>query len=424
VRLKVLLKRRRLLGDILPKDLSLPHSGIKPKTQFPHRDDSQKAGTGNAIGFLLLILLFGLFSFGPNLFAPSNPHDAEASAVKLEGEPASRFPFQRSPDFASGSRPPFLGRGMKSRPATEGTTALGFPDDERGEIEHAAEFGDLQSGQKSSGADVQKKKLNWVLGILAAAILTGFLVRFKLARKFRVIFLLSAVVVLGFYKGGCPCMISSFTETTLGLFGAAKHWSNYLWFLGLIPITYVFGRVWCGWVCHLGALQEFLFLDPKFQALKGRLAQDIMRVLQYLLFATILIQLFITKTNIWCRIDPFLVTFNLYSATTIGFVLLALMLVSSAFICRPFCRAACPVGLILGWVSKIPGASILEKKQECIICSICSESCPLQAIQREVKEESSSLLFKNRDCNACGDCLTLCDKNAIRFARTKIKPAK
>jgi hypothetical protein len=68
-------------------------------------------------------------------------------------------------------------------------------------------------------------------------------IRFKFTRKLRVLFLLAAVVVIGFLKGGCPCMISSFTETMLGAFGAGKPWVNSLWFLGLIPVTYVFGRV-------------------------------------------------------------------------------------------------------------------------------------------------------------------------------------
>ncbi len=292
------------------------------------------------------------------------------------------------------------------------------------EFEAPAAPAESQAEQKTAKPDMQKRKLYWVLGILGATVVAGLLVRFKFTRKFRVLFLLAAVVVIGFLKGGCPCMISSFTETMLGAFGAGKPWVNYLWFLGLIPVTYVFGRVWCGWVCHLGALQEFIFLGSKFQALKSRLAGDVMKGLQYVLFGGLVLQLFITKTNIWCQIDPFLVAFNLFSATRVGLVLVALMLVSSAFIFRPFCRAACPIGLVLGWVSRIPGASILEDRTECITCSICSETCHSQAIERKKDEERLSLSFDNRECNSCGECIGLCDKDAIKFARTRLRRTK
>ncbi len=45
--------------------------------------------------------------------------------VNLGGGTASRSPFQRS----LRSLPPFLGRGMKPRPATKGAYPLGIPDD-------------------------------------------------------------------------------------------------------------------------------------------------------------------------------------------------------------------------------------------------------------------------------------------------------
>lgn len=346
-----------------------------------------KIGARGAVGPCLFILLAVWLFLPEEISASSNPHHGPAPSV----------------------------RSVENRSA---------PAERLGEIENAAASAGLQAEKKAAKPDMQKRKLYWVLGILGATVLAGLLVRFKFSRKFRVLFLLGAVVIIGFLKGGCPCMISSFTETVLGAFGAGKPWVNYLWFLGLIPVTYVFGRVWCGWVCHLGALQEFLFLGSKFQALKSRLAGDVMKGFQYLLLGGLVLQLFITKTNIWCQIDPFLVAFNLYSATTVGLVLVVLMLVSSAFIFRPFCRAACPIGLLLGWVSRIPGASILEDKTDCITCSICSETCHSQAIERKKDGERLSLLFDNRECNSCGECIGLCDKDAIKFARTKIRQAK
>ena len=292
------------------------------------------------------------------------------------------------------------------------------------ELEIGNESGEAQEEKPAPVPDFQKKAINWDLGIFAATILAGLFSRFKELRKLRGVFLVSSLVILGFVRGPCPCMISSFINMILTFFGSQKQLYLFLWFLGLIPLTYILGRVWCGWVCHLGAFQEFLFTNPKFPVLRSVGAKKTLKFLQYVLLATLITHLFITKTNIWCRIDPFLAGFSLFSATKIGLILLGITLLSSVLVFRPFCRGACPIGLILGWVSRIPGASILEDKSECIQCSVCSETCRSQAIDRIKEGEKISLLYDNRECNVCGECMSYCDKNAIRFTRTKLPKIK
>jgi lipopolysaccharide export LptBFGC system permease protein LptF len=97
----------------------------------------------------------------------------------------------------------------------------------------------------------------WAISILAFTILAGILVRFEKTRKLKPIFLLAAVAILGFYRGG-PGIISSFQNTFLFFIGVTDVWPAIVLFLGLIPITYFFGKVFCGWTCYLGAIQEFL----------------------------------------------------------------------------------------------------------------------------------------------------------------------
>lgn len=243
----------------------------------------------------------------------------------------------------------------------------------------------------------------------------GFGLKYNSFRKTKGLFLLLSIAYLGFYRGACPCMISSFQNSILLIVGNDVKWITLLWFLALIPATYLFGKVWCGWLCHLGALQEFLFRAPKFKLLHTVKAQKVLKIIQISSLVILALQLIITHTNIWCKIDPFLVAFNLYSSNITGWVLLGIMLVSSVFIDRPFCRAFCPVGLILGWVALIPGARRLDKNSLCTDCPSCARECKHHAMIHEHKKT----YLNNQDCIMCGDCMSSCKHSALGIKRKK-----
>ncbi|HKK82058.1 MAG TPA: 4Fe-4S binding protein [Prolixibacteraceae bacterium] len=271
-------------------------------------------------------------------------------------------------------------------------------------------------GCSSSGKS--NSKLWWILSILAYTILAGIMVRYKSTRNLRGVFLLISFVVLGFYRGGCPCPIMSLHHTLFSLFGIEVNWIGMIWLLGLIPITYFFGKVWCGWVCHLGALQEFLYLPGKFKMLQTEKAQRIMRIVRIVLLVALVLQVLITKTNLFKTIDPFKVAFNLRSVNIMGWILLGLLIVSSVFMYRPFCKTMCPIGLILGWVSKIPGASVLApRKSTCVACKTCDVSCSINAITRNGRYS----VLDNQECIACGNCVADCKKGSMSFFRNSDK---
>lgn len=248
---------------------------------------------------------------------------------------------------------------------------------------------------------------------LAFTVLAGILVRFKPLRKTRTFLLLSSLALLGFWNGGCPCPISSFQNLLLWAMNVDVEIHSLLWFVGLIPITYVFGRVWCGWICHLGAFQEFLHKPNRFSFLQGERAQKTMRVLRYALVAALVVQLFWTKDNQFIHIDPFKVAFNLRSFYLTGWLLLGVLMLSSLYIYRPFCRSACPVGLVLGWVSRLPYASKLGVKEDCRTCKLCTSACSSQAIRVVEKEVD----IQQGECLACGSCMDACRRDSIIFHR-------
>jgi Pyruvate/2-oxoacid:ferredoxin oxidoreductase delta subunit len=274
---------------------------------------------------------------------------------------------------------------------------------------------DQQGGDPGAEKKSDYRLLYQLAVLFSLLILISYLIKYESFRKTKGLFLMASVVYLGFFKGACPCMILSLHNTILAIFGHPVEWISLVWFVGLIPLTYFFGKVWCGWLCHLGGLQEFLFQSAKLDILKSRKTQVILRYIRIGILVILIIQLFITRTNIFIHYDPFKVAFNLFSANTTGYVLLVLLLISSVLIYRPFCRAVCPVGLILGWVALIPGARQLSKNDSCIDCVSCSKSCHSRAMTYENKQS----VLNVQDCILCGDCMGSCKKHSLYVVNHK-----
>ncbi len=285
-------------------------------------------------------------------------------------------------------------------------------------FESFEEFETLDESELVEGSEEDKPALEhrgfrMALIALGFTVLAGFLVRSRRLRPTRAVLLLASLAVLGFWNGGCPCPISSFQNLVLFLQGVDVKTHSLIWFLALVPITYVFGRVWCGWICHLGALQEFVHKPNRLAFLHGEGARKAMRVTRYVLFFSLLAQLALTKENLFIHVNPFKVAFNMRSFYLSGWILLGILLVSSLYVYRPFCRSACPVGLMLGWVGRLPFASKLALNDDCRTCKLCSKACPAEAVTTAHQQ----IQIRHEDCFACGSCMDACRRDSISFER-------
>jgi NAD-dependent dihydropyrimidine dehydrogenase PreA subunit len=261
---------------------------------------------------------------------------------------------------------------------------------------------------------LQKPQVYEPMAIFLIIAFISLMIKYPWFRKTRGLFLLASIIYLGFYRGACPCMISSFEDIPLMILGVPVKPEALLWFLLLLPATYLFGKIWCGWLCHLGGLQEFLHQTPKLKILQSRKTQKTLKIIQLSVLAVWMLQLVFTRSNLFCQYDPFKVAYNLISPNALGYVLLGLLLVSSVLIYRPFCRTICPVGVILGWISLIPGARILDKNVGCIHCKSCDPACRSRAMIHENKTTT----LRNEDCILCGECMSACKSNVL-FVRNK-----
>jgi polyferredoxin len=251
----------------------------------------------------------------------------------------------------------------------------------------------------------------WIAAVLLSTILAGVLVRFRTTRRLRSLILVVSLIIFGFYRGGCPCSIQSLQNSVLMSIDYQLRWPSILVFIGLLPITYIFGRVYCGWICHLGALQEFIFASSSSRLFQSERSQKNMRYIRGAALVILITQLFITHINLYKNIDPFAVVFSFYSKYFVGWILVIIVMGTSLLIYRPFCKTICPVGLILGWISKLPGASVVGVKDKCINCNLCTKTCNIRAITRD----SKLTVIDSQECIRCGQCIDSCKKDTIQF---------
>ncbi|HNX21526.1 MAG TPA: 4Fe-4S binding protein [Bacteroidales bacterium] len=211
---------------------------------------------------------------------------------------------------------------------------------------------------------------------------------------FRYPILLGSLIYFGFILGGCPCILVMFNDSLLLLSGKGMLWVYPTILLSIVLLTILFGKIWCGWLCHFGALQEFLFRNPRMKLWRTKRTQKILHFVQTFSFLALTIWILFAQINIVCTYDPFVKIFTFSGSGWLAYTLIGLLIISSLLVYRPFCRAVCPIGLILNWSSRLPFANKIVL-DGCTGCKKCHKYCKMGSIQDKKVDMA---------CIACGEC--------------------
>ncbi|MFO1422115.1 MAG: 4Fe-4S binding protein [Candidatus Competibacteraceae bacterium] len=231
-------------------------------------------------------------------------------------------------------------------------------------------------------------------------------------------------------------------------------------FVLVLALTLLFGRVYCSTICPLGTLQDLiirvadklrkprkikfrpqkshdalrygvlaltvgLFLSGSTLALTlldpfsnfGRIAGDLLRPLYVVAHngAGSLLE----ALGLY---GPFPLTWKAPPLATLAFPALFLigLIWLSARHGRLFCNTLCPVGALLGLISRFAIFKIRIPKDACLICAQCSIHCKAGCIRLKTKDVDFSR------CVACFNCITVCEAHGIGYARptpVKLRPS-
>jgi ferredoxin-type protein NapH len=203
---------------------------------------------------------------------------------------------------------------------------------------------------------------------------------------------------------------------------------SFLLFAATFLCSLVFGRVFCGWICPAGGLQESCFAVQGKKAGNGRL-----NWIKYFIWVPWvgLIVLMAAMAGGLRTIDPLYQTKYGLSVTEPGhyviyfgvvglIVILALSAGKRAF-CHHVCWAA-PFMVIGTWIrnkSGIPGLKLAAQKEKCVNCGICTRNCPMSLEVQQMVQKGN---MTNSECILCGECVDGCNKKVIRFAMKRDTP--
>lgn len=207
------------------------------------------------------------------------------------------------------------------------------------------------------------------------------------------------------------------------------------------------GRMWCGWACPLGFLQDLLTkLRCRLRLKKISFADRGRRVLRALAYALLAAALFIAlvigwpgsklykyntalfrpycqvcpsrqlvpliegKTADFLKIDRFSPVSRFMSYLSIGFLG---VFVVGAFSSRRFWCRLCPLGAIMS-VIRLNNFSLLGLKKDiisCTRCGVCARVCPMDLSRTYLERAKLGVL--DRDCVFCLKCVESCPEERV-----------
>lgn len=178
-----------------------------------------------------------------------------------------------------------------------------------------------------------------------------------------------------------------------------------------VALTFVFGRVFCGWMCPQNFLSELLdYIRQAFSS--GRVAMILPSPkMRYLVLAAMLLLALLLGFPVANLISaPGIISVQISELIMTGAVGMELSLIGAIsliefFMVRRFwCNLFCPVGGLLGIFRTAKTLKVvhLKEKDQCIKCGDCVKACQLGL------NPMGGKIYPL--CHNCGDCIAACHR--------------
>ena len=216
--------------------------------------------------------------------------------------------------------------------------------------------------------------------------------------------------------------------------------------IALVLLTLLMGRIYCSVICPLGVLQDiFGWLGKKVKKNRYTYSKP-MIILRYVMLGVLVVALAAGFTSIGALIAPYSAfgristTFlapvyqwgnNLLaswaeSANSYAFYsvdiwwkggatfVVALVTLTTLFVLafkngRTYCNTICPVGTVLGFLSRYSYLKPVIDTTKCNGCGLCARNCKASCI------DSKNHAIDYSRCVVCLDCIDKCRQGAIKY---------
>jgi tetratricopeptide (TPR) repeat protein/ferredoxin len=194
-----------------------------------------------------------------------------------------------------------------------------------------------------------------------------------------------------------------------------------LFFAAMILLTAIFGRFFCGWGCHVLALQDLCrHWMLKFGITPRPLRSKALMWVPTLAFVYMF--LWPALYRLWhgdsFAISGYELTTSEFWATFPGWIVGAMTLLTCGFACvyflgaKGFCTYACPYGAIFAAADRLAPLRI-RVTDACEQCGHCTAVCSSNVrVHEEVRDWGMVI---SPGCMKCQDCISVCPKGALYY---------
>ena len=222
---------------------------------------------------------------------------------------------------------------------------------------------------------------------------------------------------------------------------------NVIILVSLVLLTFVFGRVYCSSICPMGIFQDIVaWLSKKVKRKKRYTYSPGKTILRWTTLLLVLVAFLFGFTFLVGLLDPYgaygriathlfrpvylagnnllesiFTQFNNYTFFRVGIYSLS---VFSTFIAlftlvgvgllawrngRTYCNTLCPVGTVLGFISRYSLFKVQFDNEKCNSCGLCAMKCKASCI------DSKKLIVDYSRCINCFNCVEACKRDAMHY---------
>lgn len=222
--------------------------------------------------------------------------------------------------------------------------------------------------------------------------------------------------------------------------------------IALVLLTLLFGRIYCSVICPLGVFQDTaswiagrwkkrrFSYSPALSYLRyGILAVFIIALVAgfssfvallapYSAYGRIASNLFApiyqwinnalayfaerADSYAFYSVDVWMKGGFTFAVAIITFVVLIILAVRNG---RTYCNTVCPVGTVLGFLSRFSFFKPVIHTEKCISCGLCARNCKASCISIDPKKKEQKIDYSR--CVTCFNCIETCKHGAIRYER-------